>query len=631
MDNLWFKFKHLPLRTRKIIVSISSFILFVAALAVADYYDAVDLNIIERGFEAQQVIEEDGGVIEINNFNSDINHLSLTVPKDSFLDPVEFTISIEPTDNYELNDKINPISPLILVENNNQFAYKTMTLSIPIEIDTTTETAMAFFYYKDTGILEAIPTASISDTEIQITTMHFSNIVVSSITYEELDKLVENDKEMDSGFLPGEDDWQFVNFGSSITPEGNCAGQTITSAYYYVTRTKQGEDNLWGIYNNDTPDFWLDDTLAYRYVSVVQDEMDFTSDQYVNYLNYSKESDRQSYYSFLYAIYVTGNPQFVAIYSHESDIIVSGHALLVYKVTKDRLYMSDPNFPGDTERYIKYSEVTGFDIYGSGDNVRDIDDNGVILYDTFAFVGLSALVNFEFIEIQYERMQVEKVGQYHFPNLSLDYMEEYYISHDDINWIPIEDNFLIPIDYNLDPHEEQLGRVIISGTTKTTNVVYTVFKDHRPFITNIKPDESGYFFAVLPLVNGINNYGVLAETIENGRLHYTDYHAFTYSYYGPTYVPEDKSEAIIGTYYFEEEDSAVEPLENHQIIIRENGELVESYLSEEGRLEYNGTWSLNEVDDGYEIVLSSDLGTKTYIVKNDFQQIYIQDQEYYKK
>jgi len=42
-------------------------------------------------------------------------------------------------------------------------------------------------------------------------------------------------KDIDSGFRPGIDDWEFTNYGSYITPDGECEGQSLTALWYYDT------------------------------------------------------------------------------------------------------------------------------------------------------------------------------------------------------------------------------------------------------------------------------------------------------------------------------------------------------------------------------------------------------------
>jgi len=59
---------------------------------------------------------------------------------------------------------------------------------------------------------------------ITLATRHFSKFFISAIDLNLLDQ------DIDSGYQPGVDDWQFVNNGSFIEKGGHCAGQSVSSS-----------------------------------------------------------------------------------------------------------------------------------------------------------------------------------------------------------------------------------------------------------------------------------------------------------------------------------------------------------------------------------------------------------------
>ncbi len=529
------RLKELGLHGKQFYMIFSIFSVFILVIIVIESIGVIHVDFGNSNLDASGNIPTTGGIITVFDTKSDIAGLSLSIPANAYSSEIEVEISTTSVNDVDLANEINPITPIINIDNGHEYSKEAMTLTIPIDIDITTEYAMAFFYYEEDDSLEAIPPVNLSNTELVIRTHHFSSIIVSYITLEDLINKQAYNLWINTGYIPGIDDWQFSNYGSSLAPNGHCAGQTLTSAYYYLTRTSNGEDNLWGLYDNDTSDFWYDDNDAYRYASVIQDEIDFTSDEFIDFIDYSINSDLIAYNAFLYAMYITGNPQFMAIYSHDdSDDIVSGHAILAYKSNDGKIYVADPNFPGQQERYITYNLSNGFSLYNSGDNANDINDEGTIQYDTFIFIGLGALVDFDSLELQYQKLLDGTIGDYEMATLALDYMETYSYNIDDIVWTSVEIPFIISADYNtLVPsiHEDKL---LISGTVGHSDAVYTIFKGDQFYKGNILPESDGYFVAEIGLVNGVNYFGVLVEIEINGHLYYADYIEFEYTYEGQT-------------------------------------------------------------------------------------------------
>ncbi|MDD3123638.1 MAG: hypothetical protein PHC62_09035, partial [Candidatus Izemoplasmatales bacterium] len=157
-----------------------------------------------------------GGTITIDDATSSIDGLSLFVDAFAYNETQDFEISTQEIKSHDFGSDFTPITPLISIDNGHEFANYPMLLTIPIEI-TDDEFAMGFFFDSETGKLEAIPTESITNDSITLLTSHFSTVLVSKISIDrlkELTGLVTNN--FDTGFLPGVDDWQFVNYGSYL-------------------------------------------------------------------------------------------------------------------------------------------------------------------------------------------------------------------------------------------------------------------------------------------------------------------------------------------------------------------------------------------------------------------------------
>ena len=514
-------------KNKRILISIGSVFLVGLVIIIIQF----SMIFAGRYGSVAFTIYENGGTFEISSGRNLINGFRISVPREAYTTSAELVISTEKPTDFILDYDLDPISPLIHLDMNDRYsnvpAYSEvpMTIKIPIDIDSSTEFAMVFYVNTFSGFIEAIPVYELTDSEITIKVQHLGSFIVSKRSYQELDaSTVDN-----SGYTPGEDDWPFANYGSILAPNGHCAGQTLTSAYYYVNHKQWGEESLWTRFNNDTPDFWFDDSDAYRYASVIQDSIDFTSTSFLNSIDSSIESQKLTYYSFKYAIQITGNPQFLALYSINGTTVESGHAMLVYKVENDTLYVADPNLPGDTTRTFTFNQTTGFSTYLSGDNANDLS----IEYNTFLFSGLSALVDFRLLSQEFDRMIEGTIGEYRMPTFSLDFMQTYSVESADIVWVDVETPFTVRPDFNQTVPTDLENKLVISGTTGIQEAVYTIYQDGEIVYGGITPTETeGYFVYQLPLEQGTHSYGVLASIEVEGITYYIDYVEFTYTYQG---------------------------------------------------------------------------------------------------
>ncbi|MBN2201093.1 hypothetical protein JW777_04000, partial [bacterium] len=178
------------------------------------------------------------------------------------------------------------------------------------------------------------------------------NLVISSFQTSILD----NQATLSSGFEPGRDDWEFPNFGSYAAPKGHCAGQSMTAMWYYYEKRLAGEPALNHLYDtlNDPADgnkFWYDNPRGYRFASTIQKDQNF--DRWVESLEFQASWTRLSWYSFIAAMLLTGEPQYVLIREAATG---AGHAMIVYKITPSTgtLHIADPNYPNNRTRVIEY-------------------------------------------------------------------------------------------------------------------------------------------------------------------------------------------------------------------------------------------------------------------------------------
>jgi hypothetical protein len=360
------------------------------------------LTSIEIGstFEvATATIPTSGGIIKVVQTGTPLDDLEISIPASAFPANQTFKVSYSEIVSHKLGKYFNPISPLISITYDGGYSASPMQITIPIKLPEG-HFAMAFYLDETTGKLEGLPVLKLSSNSITVNTRHFmsgsglsgessslksasalpksmANMIVSSFAESELAKQTI----INSGFSVGKDDWEFINFGSYLAPGGHCAGQSMTSMWYYYEKKLNAGANLFHRFDQlnvqTNPSFiWQDNPLGYRFASTIQ--QDFNFDGWITGLNLQSYIPGIVFKSFAAAILVTGEPQFVLINNSAGQ---GGHAMIVYKVNfnEGKLYIADPNYPNNRESK------------NGNESVRTIDYVGGILkpYET----GLTAGAN----------------------------------------------------------------------------------------------------------------------------------------------------------------------------------------------------------------------------------------------
>jgi len=332
------------------------------------------------------------------------------IPAGAYTANTSFKISYAPILTHTFGEAVTPISPMITIDNGKALSAEPIYVRVPVSIPDGF-IAMGFFYDPLTGNIESMPLSAFDSESVTVSTLHFSSFFISMI--EEI--LLE--KDIDSGFLPGVDDWQFVNRGSSIEPDGHCAGQTATAQWYYLTKPDGADARLFNRYDNNgtqpnTPSFWLDDSYGYRLCSVVQKDYGTAVNKIENEeepwlaligitythtivngkIRWEKHEgpglgDAFTRSLFAYGMLVTKQPQLIGIESKSGG----GHAMLVYRVDQNNLYIADPNYPGNSGRVIAYSNGV-FSPYNSGANGDEIAKGNGKAYESIQFYPVTAML-----------------------------------------------------------------------------------------------------------------------------------------------------------------------------------------------------------------------------------------------
>lgn len=455
---------------------------------------------------ATQQVNTSGGAIIINKPNDPLNGLELDIPSGSYTNSRQFTISSSQVTTHTFGANFNPISPLITVDNGGGYSNEIMSVKIPVKIPSG-HFAMGFIYDDQTGRLEGLPTVAQDTNSITIATRHFSKQTTSRVSQglgrlsfiiSSIDATLLN-KDIDTLFRPGIDDWQFTNYGSYIAPGGHCAGQSMGALWYFYEQPDGANLTLYGRYDNNgdqppTSGLWQDDSLGYRFSSVLQKSSDwdglarkFTKQIVTLY-------DTNTWRLFAYSMLLTGQPQMTEIWN---TTIGGGHAMVVYRIFQGKLYVSDPNYPADTGRGIEYSNGK-FTPYNSGANATDIANGNGKAYDLIAYLAVTAVIDWDNIGTHWTELKGKTIGNNYFPSYKIIYIDDKNQSHDLV-----------------DGYESSKKLIYITSTSNDATTTISIYRDGNW----LSFDAAGN----IELNPGNNRLGIYIQGSVNGNWQYIDF------------------------------------------------------------------------------------------------------------
>ena len=380
---------------------------------------------------ANQVVGAAGGTISAGG-------LTITVPEGTLARDVAFAVSQTPITGAGFGDLVVPVTPLYTVDTGDAPLAAPVIVTLPAAIPDGA-TVMAFSWDETAGTLTPLMPIAHDGASLTVGATHFSAVFGGLVDLEKVPATV------DSGFRPGQDDWEFANYGSFIAPGGHCEGQSVSAIWYYVTQHRRaGASPLYGLFDNNgapekTPTFGWDDSDGYRFASTVQADPVAVPIAY-DYLRNTQldgPDNRSTYEAFRLAIVLTGQPQLIHIKSAAGG---AGHAMIVYRVTPDRLFIADPNYPARL-RTIRYDVATGtLAPYSSGANAADIAQNGATAYTRFAYVPWWSASSEAGIAVHWAELEAGTAGDTRFPG----YVLEARAGTDEAGadaWVPLVDGY----------------------------------------------------------------------------------------------------------------------------------------------------------------------------------------------
>ncbi len=427
-----------------------------------------------------------GATLTVPATGSPLDGLVLQVPAGAYTNQQTVAISYAPIAAHNFPASLNPVTPLIHIDNGGALASQPMTVTVPVSL-ATNEFAMGFSYHPDTGELEGMPLLALSTNSITVATRHFSDFFISKIPFSLLPNSV------DSGFRPGVDDWEFENDGTFLTPDGQCSGQSQSAMWYYCEQTRNGAPHLYNLYDNSlysflTPDFGDDNVVGLKLAARVEADTDW--DSLANWFwDNSGVSDWLTLEAFTYSIWVTGEPQGVGLYAPGS-----GHAVVAYRVWNGFIFVADPNYPGVTSRVIDYDAASGsFLPYLSGATAAD---SGTA-YTNIIYAAKSSVNNWDQIGLEWLELFAGTIGAADFPVFQISVTELQNGNVVDVGKVTTDQPTEKPIRTGAD--EVQVGASYVSGPAIDGDAEISVF------------DTDGYqldYGGWVPLASGTNELGV---------------------------------------------------------------------------------------------------------------------------
>ncbi len=384
-------------------------------------------------FETEQTLSPAGGILTIDDAQSALHGLVIDVAQESYDDDRVFTLSSSQIISHGFDAHLKFISPLIHVDNGGGYAKDAMLMTVACVVPEGV-IPVAFYYHDDEKRLEYIPILAYDGESVTIGLRHFSTPVIGYFD----SVYIDNGSIVETGFVPGVDDFSFVNNGSAITPRGNCFGESVAAIWYYKN-LKAEQGSLFPRFDNygkdpeisfSTRDFPIDDVLAYRLASVSQFlfadqaagtfdvEAGWRADWKMSRWNAMRTSD-QTRFDQLVALIKFNGPQVLLIQCLDEDKVLQAfHAIIAYRVEGNRIYVVDPNKPGQTDRYVEI-ENGKFKPYSSADNAQDLEAGNEVNYNVFSAFGETAMFDINLMWQLWQDLDERTVGDDHFPEVEV--------------------------------------------------------------------------------------------------------------------------------------------------------------------------------------------------------------------
>lgn len=381
-----------------------------------------------------------GRSVVVDAPSSRVHGLELRVPAGAHAEARDYAVSYADIPSHALGAGVRVITPMIQIRNGGGYADEVIEIRIPCSIPRD-EFAMGFFFNERTGAIEGLLLLEEDSTGITVGTRHFGPSVVSGtqglrgsvggagdfrragsgappsvadwtgavgnmFVASVKSSFLSQTQTVSTGYAVKQDDWEFPNYGSYLSPRGHCAGQSITSMWYYYEKRLAGAAPLYHRYdrvNREVDSLWMDNPRGYKLASVIQEDLRWDSWLRDRCMTLGDSAYHTlGFKALLAAMVLTGEPQYLRVSGKDG-----GHAIVAFKVntTDSTVSVADPNFPGQERSVVLRNGY--FQPYNSMLNAADAQN---IVFTDIGYMAKTALIDWDKIAPRWAEFEAGTIG-----------------------------------------------------------------------------------------------------------------------------------------------------------------------------------------------------------------------------
>lgn len=381
--------------------------------------------------------------MEVSGTGTALDGLRIEIPSGAFGGTTRWTVREEAAVQPALPPGVELVGSPVRIRNETGYADDEIRLSLPTP-GTAGGAVAAFFYDPGSGTLEVIPPLARGAAGLTVVTRHFSGdrmltaggsasapaamsgaladgtpppfgeVVI--VVLRTADANISG--QVDTGFRPGVDDWEFPNYGSLASPLGFCAGASMTALHHFSAR-KAAHGGLFGLYDR-VSSLWGDNAQGIRLASQAQEQASWENLAGHIWESVAAGAEQGVDWGFVQAaslhlsMEVTGRPQLLAIFRSDGS---AGHAIISYASDSGTFSIADPNRPG-AESSIEFRNGAWVP-FSFATTTSGVDQ----LYSVVFLLGTSALIPMKQMDTLWDGLAEGTAGNAVFPAFRSQYLD----------------------------------------------------------------------------------------------------------------------------------------------------------------------------------------------------------------
>lgn len=314
-------------------------------------------------------IPTNGGSVTVTT-PGPLNGFTLAIPSGAFASALQVTVSYASSAALPHATGITVASPIITVASNATApAQSAFTIRIPGKIGAGKFPIVAMVDPVE-GFLEALPIMSydstgvsavgtvLNGTQVMETSRHGVGGRGAALTSQQMqyammlvDSSLLHTLSYDTGFLPGNDDWEFPPQGTQVYPSLSEPGEVVSERYYFLNQRSQGAGPLWGSFEK-TPGVPVSDASGIQWSAALSLQFDALVQSKIAGAGARRTAnpalyDRNTIQTIAASMIASGKPQIVAFVDANSYHVVLAYS---WDGPSGTLWTANPDYPGDGNR-----------------------------------------------------------------------------------------------------------------------------------------------------------------------------------------------------------------------------------------------------------------------------------------